>query len=465
MTPPISGTSNAAPPPTSISRLARFIAGTEATTGGGAATMVRDALIDTLGCILIGADEQASVKARQALRLRTGTAPVYGTSATAEPATAALLNATAAHALEFDDWEVPGNTHPSAVLFPALLAAAHGTTVSGAAIADSYVMGFEVIARLGNAFNYDHYERGWHATATFGAIGAAAAVARLWRLDAGAVADALSLAVSRAGGLTTQFGSDAKPLHAGFAAETGLTAAVLARAGVGGHAGVLDGPKGYGALTARHDPDRIAAALGSLGTNLSIETHGLVFKPYPSCGYTHRIVDAARSIGVRERVDPERVARIDLHLPDFHAAVAPFGHPQDAREARFSLPFCAAVALLDGDLGATAFMSAVWNRPDVTVLMDRTTVHPFIPLDPQTNYDPRQPDRVVVTLSDGHCIEETVVYPLGSPQRPLSSAAILEKFKNNAAARPHTRAMVDGLNTWMDADDLLGVLDDWRGAP
>ncbi|MGI9407782.1 MAG: MmgE/PrpD family protein, partial [Hyphomicrobiaceae bacterium] len=191
-----------------ITQLARYVATGQPDYNADVRTTIRHALIDTLGCILAGAREPV---ARQTLETArnwgAGEAPVYGTGVHLPAPWAAMVNATAAHALEFDDWEVPGNTHPSAVLIPALLAAAASGehTVSGADIVDAYAMGFEVIARIGEAVNFEHYNDGFHSTATLGAIGAAGGVTRLMKLDAETTANALALSVSQAIGYACQF--------------------------------------------------------------------------------------------------------------------------------------------------------------------------------------------------------------------------------------------------------------------
>ena len=447
-----------------IPRIGSFVA--EGAIAPDAATMaiVRDAVIDLLGCIVAGAREEVAVKARNATSQRNGSARVYGTGETRAPEAAAFVNAVAGHATDFDDWEIPGNTHPSAVIVPALLAAAEGGTTSGRQFAEAYVVGFEIIARLGEALNFEHYDSGWHSTATFGPLGAAAAVARLWGLDDEAAGHAIAIAVSRAGGLTAQFGSDAKPLQAGFAAEAGLAAATLARAGLTGNPTILQGPTGYGALTSQGDDSRLIRAFDSLGTPLSLTTHGLVFKPYPSCGYTHRIVDAA--LALRERgIEAEGLRSIEIASPDFHAAVLPFHAPTSPREARFSLPFCSALALSRGHIRASDFTAATWSDDEIVVLMSKTTVSPFKPKDPSLNYDPDQPDRMTVVLDDGRIETARVAYPLGAPQRPMSPEQILAKFAANAEGRDVSKDALDRLADWIKAADLLSHLAEWSDAP
>ncbi len=447
-----------------LERLAAFSAQPPAGLDRDARNTVRNAFIDVLGCMRIGAKQAVTKKAIAATRHRTGACPVIGSGETRSPETAAFVNAVSAHAIEFDDWEIPGNTHSSAVVFPALLAACEGRDVSGDQVAMAYAVGFEAIARLGEALNFDHYDGGWHSTGTLGCIGAAAAVANLWQLDAPVTTNALSFAVSRACGFSAQFGSDAKPVQAGFAAESGYTAACLACAGLTAQAGVLEGDKGYAALTAHCDAKRLSAPFDHLGDPFALSTYGIVFKPYPSCGYTHRIVDCALAARVRYGFAPDDIAAIDIHLPDFHAAILPFMMPKDQREARFSLPFCAALALTRGAVTMQDFADEAWTHPDMIWLIERTTVRPFKPENPLMNYDPAEPDRLVITRLDGTIIEETIAYPLGAPQRPMSHKRIVEKFVQNAGTRAtdtEAAEKLERLARWIEAPSLTSVFKDW----
>ena len=442
-----------------LTRLGAFIS--EGALEPDAATVetVRDALIDVLGCILVGAQEEVTQKTQAALAHRTGKAVLYGTGKTLAPEAAALANAVSGHAIEFDDWEIPGNTHPTVVIAPALLAAAQGEEISGRAFLEAYLIGFEVIARMGEAMNFSHFESGGHSTATLGPIGAAAAVARLWQLPPEQAGHAVGIAISRAAGLTDQFGSDTKPLQGGFAAEAGVVAATMARAGLTAQPHVLQGPKGYTALTSKGTATQLETAFSALGAPLSLKTHGLVFKPYPSCGYTHRIIDAAISLHGKG-INLSSVTQVDIHMPDFHAAVLPFGIPDSARTARFSLPFCAALALTKGRAAAGDFQASVWEAPDVMSLMEKTQVRPFAPKRPDLNYDPDEPDRLTLTFADGSRETASVIYPTGAPQAPMSHDQILAKFCANAGC-PLDDPKVRALKGWTHSPNLLETLRCW----
>ncbi|MEM8645651.1 MAG: MmgE/PrpD family protein [Pseudomonadota bacterium] len=439
----------------SLARLGRFVAEDPLELDDGLLETIRTGVIDSFGCILAGARHPLSgqaLEAAGALGLE-GDRPAYGTGALVSKPAAALLNAAAGHAVEFDDWEVPGNTHPSIVLLPALLAVADEGT-SGRQLAQAYLAGFEVIARLGEGLNFEHYDRGWHSTATLGAIGAAGAVSRLLGLSAEATTGALSLAISRSAGLTCQFGSAAKALQAGFAAETGVSSAHYAKAGLFGQAHALDHPFGFRALMAGTQQERLDEAMARLGTGYALAEHGLVIKPWPSCGYTHRLMTAALELAPH-LMDLGEVERVDLHLPDFHAKILPFKQPQSRAEALFSAPFVASMGLATQRLRLTDLEEDAWRRPEVQHLISQTEVHPFAPTRPHLNYDPEEPDRMVLTLRGQEQLEARCSFPLGAPQNPMSAAQIEGKFRDNA---PHLAACHAGrVFEWISETAVIDV--------
>ena len=420
--------------------------------------MLRDALIDCYGCMLAGSDQPVVQKTLQVLRATgrigaRGSAVIFGSGERAPPGDAAMINAIAGHALEFDDWEIPGNTHVSVLLMPAILAAAADRRLSGDEAANAYLAGFEAIARIGEAINFEHYRRGWHATATIGALGVAAAVSRLMGLDAATTAQALAIASSRALGFNAQFGSDAKPLQVGFAVEGGLLAAQLAAAGLSGQAGVFDHPNGMAALMSASGSQQIEAAMAAIGEQPAIDEHGIVFKPWPSCGYTHRIMTAM--LELREQgIDTAEIRHIELSLPETHASILPFRHPSNRAEALFSLPYCAAMALLCGGMTLADLRAQSWRREDVRRLIDLTTVRPFESRRPQLNFDPEQPDRVRIRAHRQE-FESRVVYPLGAPQNPLTANHQLDKLRDNARLGEAAASnLFTRLGGWPEADNI-----------
>ncbi len=448
----LAGPASTTPPV--LRHLASFVAEDPLDADARTLATLRDGVIDTLGCIHAGADTDVAMKARRAVAAmgHGGSTQVIATDLQTARPQAAFLNAVAGHALDFDDWEIPGNTHPTVVLFPAMLAVC-SDTASGAAFASAYLGGFEVIARLGEALNVRHYEAGWHSTMTLGTLGAAAAAGRMIGLNADAMTNALSIAASMATGFTCQFGSHAKPLQAGFAARGGVEAVLLASAGLTGRAHVLDHDRGLAALMGAVPRDRIAALPDRLGHGPALAEYGLVLKPWPSCGYTHRIMTCA--LRMRNRLDPRRIDRIDLHLPDFHAQVLPFDQPASRSEALFSLPFVTIMGLCRGGLTLADLADAPWADPDFRDLMQKVHVHAYAPARPDRNYADEDPDRMAVTTRDGDVIEETCVYPTGAPQAPLSDELLWQKFTANVGSGPAD--WIEKLCTWPSEADAANL--------
>ena len=411
-------------------RLAAWCAGTSRQWSAACENGARRAFIDTIAVMLAGQAEDCTVSARNAVAgWDDGPCRIIGGGRAAAP-WAALVNGTAAHALDYDDVLEPALSHPSAALVPAILALAEAQDASGADALDAFLVGFEVLARLGEAMNRVHYHRGWHTTLSLGAIGVAAACARLLRLDAERMASAISLATSMAGGSKRQFGSMAKPLHAGLAAKNGLVAAQLAAHGLAGIAEPLDGRWGYLDLMAGETAPGLAGPLAKLGGVPAMEEHGISAKAYPCCAATHRPIDALRSLNVR----PEEVASIEAAISAMAAANLRYRIPANPNEARFSLPYCLAVTLAEGMPSVASFSAGAVGRPALLPLMERVAVviDPTQPADGPIA-EGHERGTVTVRLRDGSVKEATTLVPRGHATAPLTDAELEAKFRDCAA--------------------------------
>ena len=279
---------------------------------------------------------------------------------------------------------------------PALLALGQEREADGAACVDAFIVGVEVMARLGEALNTAHYFKGWHTTSTLGAPAAAAACARLLRLDAARTTAALSLATSLSSGSKRQFGTMAKPVHAGLAAKNGIMAAALAESGVTAAADAYEGERGFADLFAGVPRERLEAAVADFSVSPAIERHGLWQKVYPCCGSVHRPLDALLDMRGDGDLGPQAVAGIDALVAEVEMHNLPYTAPADAMQARFSLPYLLASALVDGRLALDAFTADALARPDVRTLIPRIRMRP----------DPDQPGGVSAgrggAAGDGH---------------------------------------------------------------
>ena len=384
------------------------------------------AVRDVLGCIFAGAHEAATFATAEAMQHWSGgrSCCVGSVDPVAAPF-AALVNGTAAHVLDFDDNFFPAITHASAVLVPALLAVGDGAGGSWLDLIEAYVVGLEVQGRLGALANPRHYASGWHATSTLGTIGAAAACAKLARLTPERTAWAISRGASLAGGSKLQFGTTAKPVHAGAAAMHGVLAARLAACGIDASVEIFEGQWGF---LAQHAATTAAGHVES--GPLAIEQGGLVAKLYPSCMSSHLGIDCMLALRARERFAIEEVERVECELPGFMVDNLRFAAPRTATEARFSMNHCAAVALIDGAPTLDHFTPASLERPDLRALAARVTTIARTP-DADAADLPWGGDGVGrVILRNGRSLVATVRDPKGSPANPLSDGEAESKFRD-----------------------------------
>jgi 2-methylcitrate dehydratase PrpD len=440
-----------------LDRLASFAVGAEPPPAARARAAA--ALLDTVGVMLAGASEPASRIVQQVVAAEGGDGcHVFGTSARASATGAALANGTAAHALDFDDMCFVSLAHPSAPIVAAALAAAETVGASGRAVLDAYVVGFEIEARLGRLMNPRHYQRGWHCTSTIGTIGAAAAASRLLGLDAAATGHALAIAASEASGLKENFGSMVKPLHAGLAARNGVLAALLARAGLTASARAIDGPQGF--LVAM-DSERTSvgdADVADLGVRWEIVDTGITVKLYPSCAGTHPSLDAVLDLRRREGFRTDDVDRIDIVVDSIAPTVLIYDRPTSGLEAKFSMPFCIAAAVVDGRVGIDTFEPARLADAGIVSLMPRVTMRADSTLDGAA--PPLTQARVTVHLRNGRVLTEVANGARGYPDRPASEQDLREKFLScarRALSDASARQMLESLRQIEQIDDVRTV--------
>jgi 2-methylcitrate dehydratase PrpD len=391
----------------------------------GGRALAATAFRDTIGVILAGVTEPASRIAQSlAIDEGRGDCRVLGTDMRSSAGLAALANGVAAHALDFDDMCFVSLAHPSCALVPAALAAGETVHAAMTTLLDAYVVGFEVECRLGIVMNPRHYhERGWHCTSSIGTLGAAAAAARILGLDGDATRHALGIAGSSACGVKENLGSMVKPLHAGMAARNGLMAAQLARRGFAASAHALDGPQGYlAAMDSQHRSLDLAAA--DLGVRWEILETGITVKLYPSCAATHPPLDVLLDICRRERVTHDRIAAIDVEVDSMTPRLLIHPRPTNGLEAKFSMPFCAAAAVVHGRLGIDTFDVAQIQNPAIQAVM------PLVSLRANSAFDTAAPlsqARVTVRLRDGRVFTQAADGARGYPGR-LSNEEIESKF-------------------------------------
>lgn len=396
----------------------------------------RRQFIDVIGVMIPGAAEPVTRKVFETVKdWGAGPSTAIGFGASLAPPWAALVNGTAAHALDFDDNFDPAKAHATAVLVPAILALAEAERASGAACIDAYIAGLQILGRVGQGVNPAHRNRGWHATATVGAIGAAAACARLLKLDAPRAGHAVSMATSMAAGFMSQFGTMTKPLHAGLAAKSGVFAASLARNGVDAGLETLDGPTGMNRLMVGPDYEQLRDTLTHVehGQNLRFETRavgepllilssGFRVKRFPNCGSAHRAMDGILSLKQSNDFTPNQVVSVDIYAPVSHLNNLMYENPEDALQAKFSLEYGVACALLTGNCTLADFTDEAARRPEIRALYPRIHRHPVDKAEGEFATE------VHVTLADGRRLEATIAMPTGSLAAPFTLDQVWAKF-------------------------------------
>ncbi len=395
------------------------------------------AFIDIIAVMIPGAKESVSEKTFQLAKTwGAGSCTAVGFETGLSAPMAALVNGTTAHALDFDDNFDPAKAHATAVLAPALLALAEDRNLDGMALLDAYIVGLQIIGRVGQGVNPFHRNRGWHATATVGAVGSAAGCARLLRLNTEKTAHAISLATSMAAGFMSQFGTMAKPLHAGLAASGAVKAALFAEAGITAGDQTLHSATGMGTLMVGQDvEDRRAEMKGQaehgqtvimrtekIGEPLMIEKYGLKVKRFPNCGSVHRALDGVLELREKHGFRAQDVQAVHVRAPASHLRNLMYDNPENAMEAKFSLEYGIAIALLYGRAGLPEYELSTIMNPDVRALMPLTTKDYVEKMESEFRTE------VHVTLKSGSRLSTSVQMPVGSSKRPLTNAQLMGKF-------------------------------------
>jgi len=383
------------------------------------------AVCDTTGVILAGAVEPAARVIRSVIDSQ-GQSHLLGTSRQTGPADAALANGVAAHALDYDDMCFVSMAHPSCALAPAALASAEWSHAAGRAVLEGYVVGFELECRLGSVMNPRHYHsRGWHCTSSIGTLGAAAAAARVMGLSAGQVGHALGIAASLACGLKENIGTMTKPLHAGQAARNGVMAALLARNGFTASEDALNGPQGYlAAMDSERSPEVLVEAASDLGRRWEIDDTGITVKLYPSCAATHPPLDVLLDLVRRHNISADDITAIDVEVDTMTPRLLIHDRPATGLEAKFSMPFCAAAAIVYGHPTVETFDEAHIRDARVQTLMPRVSLRSNAAFDAAA---PLSQSNVSIQLRDGRTVSQHADGARGYPGR-LTDAELGTKF-------------------------------------
>ena len=411
-----------------------------------------DLLIDTVG-LAVTARNEDYVDATLAACDDAGPCTAIGHDRTLSAAAAALVNGTAIHGEDFDDTFEGGPVHAGAVIVPAVLAACERHNLDGRAALLGVAIGIETLCRLSTVAPTRTHKAGFHPTAVFGTIGAAAGVGAALKLAPKQLVDALGTAGSMASGIIEYLAEGAwtKRLHAGWAAQAGLRAALLGRAGFLGPRTVFEGADGLFnafAHTAEGDYDALQAGFGERWV-----TETLAFKPYPCGTMTHPYIDCARRLAKRANADEIVEMVCDVGEGTVHRLWEPLAakqKPANGYAGKFSTPYCIAAGLVRGNVGVADFSDAAVRDPAVLAVAAKVRYA----IDPQNPYPKNFTGHIRATLRDGTVLEERQPHMRGGAHEPLTRADLEEKFLLNTAHGGWSRERAAGALT------LLGTLFD-----
>ena len=380
----------------------------------------RRALLNWLGCAIGASHHETIDRALAALAPFAGApqAAVLGRSERLDILNAAFLNGVSSHVLDFDDTHEKA-IHPSAPVYPALLALGEWRNMSGADFLHAFILGVEVECRLALSVFPEHYDVGWHVTGTAGVFGAAAAAGKLLGLSAQQMTWALGIAATQSAGLREMFGSMCKSFHPGAAARNGLCAALLAARNFDSSERGVEAPRGWAhVLSTRFDPAIITAGLGE-----HFELSRNMYKPYPCGLVVHAVIDGCIELKRRHDINRSDIERVELRVHPMVLELTGKKTPNTGLEGKFSVYHAAAIGLLYGRAHESEYADAVVRDPDVIAIRERVnaTADPAVKSCLEAY--------VSIKLRDGRVLKHHVPHALGTLARPMSDQDLEAKFR------------------------------------
>jgi 2-methylcitrate dehydratase PrpD len=401
--------------------------------------LARGFILDGFGVALAGSTDECSRIVQGQIRQMQGReeSAVLGTVLAAPCAKAALANGVAGHAMDYDDTQLSTSkeavygllTHPTTPVLAAAWTVGAKEKISGADLVLAYLLGVEIECRLADAIKPRHYQDGFHSTATMGGLGAAMAVGKILRLNEAKLIQTLGIAASMASGLRENFGTMTKPLHAGRAAENGVNAALLAKAGFTAATNILEARRGFfNAMAGGYDETKIS---GRLGRPYFMKEPGISIKPYPSGSLSHPAQDLILDLVKQHDLHANDIEHIDVGTNSNVPNALIYPMPKTALEGKFSIPFCMAIAVLERKAGIAQFQDRKVREKRVVDLMKRVTLYVDDELE-ALGYDQVR-SRIRIRLKNGSVIEGRYDVARGHPQKPMSWAELGDKFRDCAA--------------------------------
>lgn len=452
-------------------KIARFIvnSGFEKIPAGVVEKAKRTAL-DCLGAALAGVSEPVSRTVTDYTAKLGGPsqASVFGSGIKASVADAALANGAIAHALDYDDCGVKIG-HPSVLVLPAVLSLGEHLGASGRDILGAYILGLEIEGQLALHADFKLMQARLNHQTWYGSMGAAAACAKLLCLDVAETRMALGLAGNLACGLSAHHGSMAGAMAAGHACRNGVIAALMAQAGVTANPNIIETKNGfYDTLVGpgHYDAERLAE---SLGKPFYIESPGIGLKKYPSCYHTHRALDGVLQLLAEHGLDDKDIAEIDVGTSERALRVLAFPEPATPYQAKYSMPYCIAAAVVDRQVNLETFTDHKFKDPTVAETRKKVRLSfPDVPIWPGlADVGPDSEfvgNPVAIRTTDGQTYSARVDIPRGDPALPLTDDELLAKFRDCARSRLRREEMersvdlVLGLEKVADVGTVIAAL-------
>ncbi len=400
----------------------------------------KKAIADTFAVILAGAGAEVSPPLLRYVRdfAEAGSSPILGTGVTASPQTAALVNGTFGHALDFDDVLTMMPAHPSAIILSALCATTKELPLSGRSLLEAYITGIEVGAKIGLGITIGHYHRGFHGTGTLGVFTALAALAKLHRLDVPTTRMAFGIASSMASGLQRNFGTMTKPLHTGWAARNAMVAVQLAMSGFTAALDALEGKAGFFSTYGVEGSDPTVTA-SHLANPWFLVDPGLALKKYACTYAAHRGIDGVLELKQKLRFESRDIDMLKCHVSPGGLRTLIYAEPKTGLEGKFSMQYALAAGALDGKYSLWTFTDEAVSRPEVKDLLTHIQVVEDVRcVVDEPNFESMSPGsrgfvEVSIRLKNGVSDTVQVRYPIGHPKRELNWNDIREKFDDCAA--------------------------------
>ena len=451
-------------------RIARFVGETTlASVPAAAVATAKIAVMDSLVVALAGSQDEAGSLAARIARDEGAReqASVLGHGFQTSAQQAAFANGVATHALDYDHGLASGG-QPTAPIIAAALAMAESVGATGERLLTAYIVGFEVTAKISQSL-YSVVQHGWHAPGNMGTLGATAACASVLGLSPDQTRHALGMAVSMAGGVEANFGTMTKPLHVGHAARNAVLAAKLAASGFTANIEAIEAGTGYYDAYYRGTPGD-DTPLDALGLAWELVDSGLKIKPYPCGGLAHTAIDAA--VALREEhlkaggsgFTAESIASVDVDVTDRTFGRIVFGVPRTELEAKFSMPYLIARALVEGSVGLDAFSDEAIQDLAVLAVAAKVTMHLGAAL--KSNQSGR-PARVAIHLADGQTLNKRVDSAKGGDIVPMTPDELRAKFNECAVhviGATSADQLADAIGSLETAPDLRSLTSLLRGA-